>query len=194
MSEDLDRESLNELSVLSKKKNDRKRYIKGIMTMVGGVTLELYLGTFFLWGNISNYVLSYFHELDPNSSYSFIFAVDVVLVFAIWFGYQLGAFLFQTLRWNVKIVILLGASCALSGVYMSSYTTNLPAFLCFYCIMNGLGCGCCYFVPLVCGWEYFPEKKGIVSGVILAGYGFSTFIFSLVSTALVNPNGDNPYI
>ena len=58
--------------------------------------------------------------------------------------------------------------------------------------MNGLGTGVCYFVPLVCGWEYFPQKKGIVTGMILAGYGFSSFIFSQVSTALANPNHENP--
>ena len=60
--------------------------------------------------------------------------------------------------------------------------------------MNGLGSGVCYFVPLVCGWEYFPKRKGFVSGVILAGFGFSSFIFSLLSTHLVNPNHENPTI
>ena len=94
----------------------------------------------------------------------------------------------------MKVVILLGSGLSLSGVYLSSYTRDLPAFLAYYCIMNGLGSGCCYFIPLVCGWEYFPKKKGLVSGVILAGYGFSSFIFSLVSTKLVNPHGDSAEI
>jgi hypothetical protein len=75
---------------------------------------------------------------------------------------------------------------------MASLTRDLPAFLAYYCVLNGLGSGTCYFVPLVCGWEYFPHKKGIVSGVILAGYGFSSFIFAQVSTALVNPEHKNP--
>ena len=60
--------------------------------------------------------------------------------------------------------------------------------------MNGVGCGMCYFIPLVCGWEYFPHKKGLVTGVILAGYGFSSFIFSLISTDLVNPDNKEPTI
>ena len=33
----------------------------GIRTLVGSVALMLYLGCFFLWGNISIYVLSYYH-------------------------------------------------------------------------------------------------------------------------------------
>ena len=62
--------------------------------MVGGVFLMFYLGCFFLWGNISIYVLSYFHEYNPDASYDFIFLVDSFLILANWIGYQVGSFLF----------------------------------------------------------------------------------------------------
>jgi len=41
---------------------------------------------------------------------------------------------------------------------------------------------------VVCGWEYFPNHKGLVSGVVIGAFGFGSFIFNLVSTALINPN------
>ena len=47
-------------------------------------------------------------------------------------------------------------------------------------------------VPLICGWEYFPKKRGLVTGICLGGYGFGSFIFSQVSTAIVNPHKDSP--
>ena len=34
----------------------RKEKIKGLLTLIGGFALMLYLGCFFLWGNISIYV------------------------------------------------------------------------------------------------------------------------------------------
>jgi hypothetical protein len=46
----------------------------------------------------------------------------------------------------------------------------------------------CYFVPLVCAWEYFPHKKGLMTGIIIGAYGFGSFFFSLLSTKLVNPD------
>lgn len=55
--------------------------------MLGGVILQLYLGCFFLWGNISIYVLSYFYERDKELAYDFIFLVDTFLVLANWLGY-----------------------------------------------------------------------------------------------------------
>lgn len=50
----------------------------------------------------------------------------------------------------------------------------------------------CYMVPLICGWEFFPKNKGLVTGTCLGGYGFGSFIFSQISTKLVNPDGLDP--
>ena len=48
--------------------------------------------------------------------------------------------------------------------------------------------------PLISGWEWFPEKKGLVSGIMIGGYGFSTFVFSWVSTQYVNAEDAKPSI
>ena len=75
----------------------RKAYLHkrdSILTLIGGFFLMLYLGCFFLWGNISVYVLSYFHYYDPNASFGFIFVVDSLLVLFNLCGYQVGTYLF----------------------------------------------------------------------------------------------------
>ena len=41
---------------------ERSIKIKGFMTIVGAICIEMFIGCFFLWGNISVYVLSYYHE------------------------------------------------------------------------------------------------------------------------------------
>jgi MFS family permease len=83
---------------------------------------------------------------------------------------------------------------SVAGVYGSSFTQNISIYLFLYCVPNGIGCGMCYFVALICGWEHYPNRKGLVTGCILAGYGFSSFIFSLLSTKLVNPDGKDAEI
>ena len=138
----------------------------------------IYLGCFFLWGNISIYVMSHFYEINPQTSYGFVFLVDTLLILANWSGYQLGTYLFQNLRWHPKVVITIGGVVSLTGVYLSSYTRDLTQYLALYCGMNGLGCGMCYFVALICCWEYFPKSRGLVTGIILSGYGFGSFVFS----------------
>ena len=75
---------------------------------------------------------------------------------------------------------------------MSAYTEEIGPYLACYTLMNGIGSGMCYMVPLICGWEYFPKKRGLVTGICLGGYGFGSFIFSQVSSAIVNPGKDKP--
>ena len=118
--------------------------------------------------------------------------VDAILVLAQWVGYLIGTYLFQKRRWHPKLLIGIGASISLGGVFASSYTTSVTPYLIFYCLMNGLGCGMNYILPLICSWEWFPDNKGIVTGITLAGYGFGSFIFTHISTKLVNPNNDYP--
>lgn len=67
-------------------------------------------------------------------------------------------------------------------------------FMMFYAFCNGIGSGICYFIPLVCAWEFFPHKKGTLTGVMISAYGFGSFVFAQVSRAIVNPNGVNPTI
>ena len=54
--------------------------------------------------------------------------------------------------------------------------------------MFPIGVGLVYWPPIMCGWEWFPNNKGLISGLIVAGFGFGAFIFGFVSTELVNPN------
>jgi len=55
-----------------------------------------------------------------------------------------------------------------------------------------MGIGIIYWVPVICAWEWFPERKGMISGLIIGAYGFGPFIYSFASTAIVNPNNISP--
>jgi hypothetical protein len=42
----------------------------------------------------------------------------------------------------------------------------------------------------VCAWEWFPERRGLVTGITLCSIGFGQAIFSSITTAIVNPSND----
>ena len=41
-------------------------------------------------------------------------------------------------------------------------------------------------------FQWLPDHKGLVNGIILAGYGGGAFIFDQVQTAYINPNNESP--
>ena len=51
-----------------------------------------------------------------------------------------------------------------------------------------MGIGLCYWTPIICGWEWFPENKGLVTGIIVGGFGLGAFIFGLITSAVANPD------
>ena len=48
----------------------------GVLTLIGGFSLYLYVGCFLLWSNISVYVISYFHYVNGAHEFSFIYLVS----------------------------------------------------------------------------------------------------------------------
>ena len=74
------------------------------------------------------------------------------------------------------------------GVYVSSFVTNFWLFVSLYGLMFGLGSGMCFMLPIQLAWEYYPENKGLYSGILLGAYGLGPFIFALLTTHLVNPD------
>ena len=94
----------------------------------------------------------------------------------------------NNLKWNPKLVVILGASISLIGMLMSSFVKNYWAWVSLYGGMSGIGCGTSYIIPLVCSWEYFPEKKGMMSGIIMGAYGLGSFIYTQIAAKIVNPD------
>lgn len=131
---------------------------------------------------------------DKNVDEAAIFYVDVALIFLNCFGYLIGTYLLNFRRWNPKHILALGGSISLTGIFLSSFTTDLMAFVASYGMMSGIGCGMNYFVPLVCCWEWFPQKKGLITGIIVGSYGIGTFIFVQVATWIVNPDNEQTSI
>ena len=46
-----------------------------------------------------------------------------------------------------------------------------------------------YSLVLYHAWLFFPGKEGIVSGIIIGGFGIGGFIFIPLSSSLINPHG-----
>ena len=46
--------------------------------------------------------------------------------------------------------------------------------------------------PIIAAWLHFPDRRGLVSGIIIAGFGLGVFIYNFVSNQLANPDNLSP--
>ncbi|CDW78984.1 UNKNOWN [Stylonychia lemnae] len=92
------------------------------------------------------------------------------------------------------VLIIVGSTIALGGIFASSFAQSFQTFAALYGVFYGLGIGISYMAPLMCGWEHYPHRKGLVSGIVIGGFGFGSFVFDIISTFLVNPHDEPPSI
>lgn len=69
--------------------------------------------------------------------------------------------------------IVLGAGYILGGIFGSSFAAQMI----FIGIIGGAGIGLAYVVPIAVGVKWFPDKKGMVTGLAVAGFGFGATIW-----------------
>lgn len=90
-------------------------------------------------------------------------------------------------------MVLLGGSIYLGGSLISSFMTNFWLFLFFYGAFSGIGLGINYLIPMISCWDYFPERKGFITGLMVSFYGLSSFVNNALSTLIVNPDNEHTY-
>jgi OFA family oxalate/formate antiporter-like MFS transporter len=105
-------------------------------------------------------------------------------------GNPIGAY-FQKRRSN-KLILAGAATLSIAMVFISSYVETFILFALLYGVGFPFGVGLSYFTPLMCGWEWLPNRRGFVSGVILCGFGFGSFFFGFICMAIVNPDNVTP--
>ena len=40
------------------------------------------------------------------------------------------------------------------------------------------------------GWLWFPNRPGLISGLIIGGFGLGSLVFSPIATQIVNPHDE----
>lgn len=70
--------------------------------------------------------------------------------------------------------IVLGAGYLLAGLFGG---TNFWAILIFIGVIGGSGIGLAYVVPIAVGMRWFPDKKGLITGLAVAGFGFGAMLW-----------------
>ncbi|XP_022235932.1 uncharacterized protein LOC111083604 [Limulus polyphemus] len=69
---------------------------------------------------------------------------------------------------------------------------SLVATIITYGVVNSLGLICCFGHPVVTAMEWFPTKKGLVTGIVASGLALTPLFMNSVQTFIVNPNNLQP--
>ena len=150
--------------------------------VIGAILIQLALGTIYSWGTLTIFVSPYLNEMREVTV--FIFGVGL-LSFAITmiFAGQLQQ------RYGPKKIAILGGILIGIALILSAFMTSFIGLLITYGVIFGSGIGFGYVCPIASASKWFPDKKGLINGIAVAGFGMGSFIFNYVINALANPTG-----
>jgi len=93
-------------------------------------------------------------------------------------------------RKGPRIVATIGGLVVGAGyVVASASTENMALMYLSYGVIGGVGLGFGYVCPLAAAVKWFPDRKGLVSGIAVAGFGAGAFIFTQIGKAFISDFG-----
>jgi MFS family permease len=79
-------------------------------------------------------------------------------------------------------VVLWGLGNLLAG--LGTQTFGLPWLIVTYGIIGGFGNGMAYITPVAVVTKWFPDKRGLASGMVVMGFGLGAFFYNLIVKSL----------
>lgn len=92
-------------------------------------------------------------------------------------------------KYNPKIIMLIGVILVSLGMILSSFATNIIFLTITYGFISGIGVGITYGVPISIAAQWFPERKGLMVGLVLIGFGLSPLFIAPIIEGLVKTYG-----
>lgn len=152
------------------------------LPVLGAILIQLCLGAIYAWSVFTKALT------DPAGTFKFSAAQTQVV-----FSVGLGTFAVMTIvagrlqaKPNIgprKVALagglLLGLGYVLAGLFGNDFIT----LVLFIGLLGGAGIGLAYVCPLGVGVRWFPDKKGLITGLAVAGFGFGALLWVQLADA-----------
>jgi MFS transporter, OFA family, oxalate/formate antiporter len=146
--------------------------------VVGGISMNLALGSLYAW---SVFVLPLEKEFGwTRAQTSWVFTIAIVC-FALSF---VAAGRLQDVK-GPRIPAAIGGALVGAGFLLASATASLAFLYVAFGVIVGIGNGFGYATPIPVASKWFPDRRGLVVGLMVGGYGAGSAIFGPVATSLV---------
>jgi OFA family oxalate/formate antiporter-like MFS transporter len=149
---------------------------------IAGVFFQIALGAVYAWSVFRVPLTKQFGWSISEVTLTFTISI-FVLGFAAFFG---GLWLN---RKGPRIVALTGGALYGLGVFLASFSHSLSWLYLSYGLIGGIGLGLGYIVPVAVLVKWFPDRRGLITGIAVGGFGAGALITAPVATRLIQSVG-----
>jgi MFS transporter, OFA family, oxalate/formate antiporter len=150
---------------------------------LAGIVLQIVLGSVYAWSVFRAPLTKQFHWTISEVTFTFTICI-VMLGFAAFFG---GLWLNKS---GPRVVGITGALLYGVGTMLASFSGDRLwwLYLTYGCI-GGIGLGFAYIVPVAVLVKWFPDRRGLITGIAVGGFGLGALVTAPVATRLIQSVG-----
>jgi len=150
---------------------------------IAGVFLQIALGAVYAWSVFRIPLSKQFGWSISQVTFTFTISI-FVLGFAAFFG---GLWMNRV---GPRTVALTAGTFYGLGVFLASFSANKLWWLYLsYGVIGGIGLGLGYIVPVATLVKWFPDRRGLITGIAVGGFGAGALITAPVATRLIQTVG-----
>ena len=149
---------------------------------IAGVFFQIALGAVYAWSVFRVPLTKQFGWSISEVTLTFTISIFVLGCAAFFGGLWLN-------RKGPRIVALTGGALYGLGVFLASFSHSLWWLYLSYGLIGGIGLGFGYIVPVAVLVKWFPDKRGLITGIAVGGFGAGALITAPVATRLIQSVG-----
>lgn len=149
-----------------------------------GIAIQLCLGTAYIWGVFQPEVVKTLQWDNKGAALTFSVLLGVLTL-----GSTIGGLIQD--RFSPKPVIIGGGFILGLGFFLASFATAQAPWVMWltYGIIGGFGMGTTYTTTIAVCQKWFPDKRGLITGIIVAALGFGGLVFTPIAKTLIGSSG-----
>jgi OFA family oxalate/formate antiporter-like MFS transporter len=141
---------------------------------LAGTLLQMLLGTVYAWSFFQKPLAEKYEWSNTQVAWAFSLAICFLGLAAAWGGVNLPRF--GPRRLAVCGGLLFGTGYLLAA--LAFHWHSLALLYAGYGVVGGIGLGLGYVTPVATVAKWFPDKKGLATGMVIMGFGFGALIMS----------------
>src|ERR1700716_805917 len=153
-----------------------------IIAAAGGL-MQVALGAVYAWSVFRAPLVNQFGWSISDVTLTFTVSIFVLGISAFLGGLWLN-------RRGPRVVAITGGILYGLGVFLASFSANKLWWLYLsFGLIGGIGLGLSYIVPVAVLVKWFPDRRGLITGIAVGGFGAGALITAPVATRLIQSVG-----
>ena len=149
--------------------------MKRWLALIASVTMQCCMGVIYAW---STFIPALKQEHGIHEGHAGMIFGVCIATFTVTMVF--GGILQH--KYGPRRISATGGLLFLAGYLAGSFSEgNFPLLLAGFGVLAGAGIGLVYVCPLATGVKWFPHHKGLITGLIVAGFGLGAVFFAKAS-------------